>query len=137
MLAWLSYLPMILNAATSIKSILDIANSNEGVVAKIKDILPETIPFLQSIGSQLFPKVAPQIQVAAAAMAAFDPNIVKWVQGACNTILGTTLAVDGHYGDRTKAAVEQLQAKLGLKVDGFAGQITQLAISLAMSKLSK
>lgn len=133
---FLSYLPMLFQAATAVKSILDIANSNESVVQKIKESVPQAVPFLEQVATQLFPKVAPAIHIAAGAMAAFDPNAVKWVQGACNTILGTNLEVDGHYGDKTRTAVEQLQTKLGLKtVDGFAGQITQAAISLALSKL--
>lgn len=136
MLAWLSYLPMLLSAASSIKSILDIANSNESVVQKIQDSIPQAAPILEQIGAHLFPKAAPAIHIAAGAMAAFDPDVIKWVQGACNSIAGTTLTVDGHYGPLTLAAVEQVQTKLGLKVDGFAGQITQAAISAALSALA-
>lgn len=35
----------------------------------------------------------------------------------------------------TRNAVEQLQAKLGLKVDGWAGEITKAAIATALAKL--
>ncbi len=46
------------------------------------------------------------------------------------------LIVDGIYGPKTRAAVEALQAKYGLKVDGFAGQITQAFISNLLTKAS-
>jgi peptidoglycan hydrolase-like protein with peptidoglycan-binding domain len=36
----------------------------------------------------------------------------------------------------TRNAVEQLQAKLGLKVDGWAGEITKAAIAAALAKLT-
>lgn len=43
--------------------------------------------------------------------------------------------VDGLYGPMTRTAVERLQAKLGLKVDGWAGEITKAAIAAALAKL--
>ena len=44
--------------------------------------------------------------------------------------------VDGLYGPMTRNAVERLQIKLGLKVDGWAGEITKAAIAAALAKLA-
>jgi len=45
------------------------------------------------------------------------------------------LVVDGIYGPKTREAVEAAQKKLGVTVDGWAGEITQGAIQTALSKL--
>lgn len=45
---------------------------------------------------------------------------VEYLQNVLNG-LGYSLKVDGFYGAKTKAAVEDFQAKNGLKVDGMAG----------------
>lgn len=50
---------------------------------------------------------------------------VRWLQSALNTVLRTTLTVDGVYGEATREAVKQFQAMSGLQVDGVAGPITR------------
>jgi len=91
---------------------------------------------LDEVGAYLFPKVAPGLHIAAGAVAAFDPDVTKWLQGSLNILLepSPNLVVDGVYGTMTRNAVEQLQAKLGLKVDGWAGEITKAAIAAALAK---
>ena len=119
-----------------IKGIIDEASSNDTIVTKIKALSAPFASVLANVGAQFFPKAAPALQVAAAAMASFDTNVTKWVQGALNVYLvpSPNLVVDGVYGPKTKAAVELLQAKLGLTVDGWAGQVTQAAIAQLLVK---
>lgn len=133
---FLTLLPLIVQAATTIKDIIDIANSNADVVSKVRDAFPKLAQVLEEYGAQFFPKVKPELHAAAAVMAAFDPSVTKWLQGALNSLLDPSpgLVVDGLYGPKTRAAVEQLQAKFGLTVDGWAGQLTQAAISAALAK---
>jgi len=121
---------------STIKSILDQAMSNDDVVTKISKLAKPVGDLLSGLGGQLFPDVKPQLQVAAAAMAAFNPDVTKWLQGSLNALVvpSPNLAVDGQYGPKTKAAVAALQTKLGLTVDGWAGQMTQAAISAALTK---
>jgi peptidoglycan hydrolase-like protein with peptidoglycan-binding domain len=45
------------------------------------------------------------------------------------------LVVDGIYGPKTREAVDAAQKKLGVTVDGWAGEITHGAIQTALSKL--
>ncbi len=139
--ALVQYLPLLLSsihAATEVKAILDQSSSNASIVDKVKATLPTVAPVLEQLGAALFPKAAPEIHIAAGALAAFDKNVVIWIQNGCNTILGTHLQADGIYGEKTKAAVEQLQTKLGLKlIDGFAGRVTQAALDAALTALQK
>ena len=62
---------------------------------------------------------------------------MQWLQGALNKLIAPSpnLVLDGIYRRKTVAAVEALQAKLGLKVDGLAGQLTQVAILAELAKL--
>ena len=132
---FLSLLPIIVSAAGTIKNIIDVATSNADIVTKIKSAVPSIVTVLDDYATQLFPKVAPQLRVAAAAMSAFDPNVTKWLQGALNAVDGADLEVDGLYGPKTRVAVEHFQAQHNLKVDGWAGNLTQGAIHLALANL--
>lgn len=125
--------------APTVKSILDAATGNESIVAKIKDISAPLAGILETAGETLFPKAAPALRIAAGAMAAFDPDVTKWLQGSLNSLLDPSpnLIVDGLYGPKTRAAVEQLQTKFGLRVDGWAGSLTQAAIASALATKPK
>ena len=76
-----------------------------------------------------------ELYIAAGAVAAFDPDVTKWLQGSLNALVepSPNLTVDGLYGpmQRGRAA----SGKLGLKVDGWAGEITKAAIAAALAKL--
>lgn len=54
---------------------------------------------------------------------------VEELQSALNEVLGLNLIIDGSYGNVTKLAVKQFQELEGLVVDGFAGALTQTALS--------
>jgi hypothetical protein len=120
--------------AGQVKGLLD-----QGGVSKqsLQTAVPQIIPQLSNIGAALFPKVAPDLQVVAAASATFDPNVTKWLQAALNKVVtpSPNLTVDGIYGSKTREAVEAVQKKSGLTVDGWAGEVTQGAILQALSKV--
>lgn len=104
-----------------ISGIWTAATSNEALTAKLKEISAPFAAVLEGIGAALFPKAAPQLHIVAGLIATYDPNYVKWIQAGINQILGTNLKVDGSYGSLTTAAVEALQKKYGLVVDGVVG----------------
>jgi hypothetical protein len=60
---------------------------------------------------------------------------IRWVQNALNRIMGTSLIVDGIYGEKSKAAMRLFQEKFDLQVDGIAGPITKKKLGEEMSKL--
>jgi peptidoglycan hydrolase-like protein with peptidoglycan-binding domain len=120
--------------AGSVKGLLD-----QGSVTQqtLQTTVPQIASQLASIGAALFPKVAPEMQAVAAASATFDPNVTKWLQAALNKLVtpSPNLVVDGIYGPKTREAVETAQKKLGITVDGWAGDATQGAIQMALAKL--
>ena len=132
----LSIIQLAAGLAPTVKSIIDAATGNESIVTKIKDISAPLAGLLETVGETLFPKAAPALRVAAGAMAAFDPDVTKWIQGSLNVLVepSPNLVVDGLYGPKTRAAVETLQMKLGLRVDGWAGSLTQAAIASVLAK---
>ena len=132
----LAIIQLAASLAPTVKSILDVASRNESIATKIKEVSAPLADILETVGEMLFPKAAPALRVAAGAMAAFDPDVTKWLQGSLNVLLDPSpnLVVDGMYGPKTRAAVERLQAKLGLKIDGWAGEITKAAIAAALAK---
>ena len=133
-LAVLTLISTAVQVAGSVKGLLD-----QGGVTKqsLQTTVPQIIPQLAEIGAALFPKVPAEMQLVAAASATFDPNVTKWLQTALNKLLtpSPNLIVDGVYGPKTQEAVEAVQKKLGITVDGWAGEITQGAIQTALSKL--
>jgi putative chitinase len=62
-----------------------------------------------------------------------EDDYVKWLQESLND-LGThpKLNVDGRYGPKTKQAVRDFQAAVGIKIDGIAGPVTEAAIKLRL-----
>jgi peptidoglycan hydrolase-like protein with peptidoglycan-binding domain len=122
-----------------IKEVIDVASSNEDLIARVKRVAAPLIPFLEDIGAKLFPKASPSLHIVGGILSAFDPNLTKWLQGSINTLVtpSPNLAVDGLYGPQTRAAVEKIQKQLNLLVDGIAGSITQAAIQSALAKLEQ
>src|SRR4029077_14085313 len=120
-----------------VREAIALAQSNADLASKIKSMSSPLADLLEGIGSELFPKAASGLHIVGGVLAAFDPNYTKWLQGTLNSALklDPPLDVDGAYGPKTRAAVEQLQAKFGLKVDGLAGQVTEAAIQALIAKL--
>jgi lysozyme family protein len=134
---FLSVFQLAIQYGPIVKGLIDEATSNDDLAKKLSALAGPFGKMLADIGSHLFPKAAPALHIVGGAIAAFDPNVTKWLQGSLNVLLNPSpnLVVDGRYGPKTRDAVEQLQAQLGLKVDGLAGQITQAAIAAALGKL--
>lgn len=134
----LTILQLALKFGPLVKEILDVAENNSAIVDKLRSLSAPLANLLETIGSNLFPKAKPALHIAAGAIAAFDPNVTKWIQGSLNTLLDPSpgLVVDGLYGPLTAGAVERVQKMLGLTVDGWAGKLTQAAIATALAKLT-
>lgn len=135
----LSIVQLVASLAPTVKSILDVAAGNASIVTKIKEVSVPLASVLDALGAELFPKAAPALRIAAGAMAAFDQDVTKWLQGSLNVLVepSPNLVVDGLYGPKTRAAVEQMQAKYGLRIDGWAGSLTQAAIASALATKPK
>lgn len=124
----LKYGPTVLgliNTTFTNKDLANGLNSNAGEIAGA----------LTSIGASLFPKAAKEIQIVGGAIAAFDLNTTKWLQGALNNIDNAGLVVDGSYGPKTRDAVEAFQTKHNLRVDGLAGNVTRAAVNALLQNL--
>lgn len=52
-------------------------------------------------------------------------DTVRWLQVALNNTISSDLDVDGHYGAKTKAAVQSFQSKNGLSSDGIFGSASR------------
>ncbi len=138
---FMKLLQLALGLAPAVKSIYDAATTNLGVVDEIKKLSGPLATMLEELGAAFFPKANPTIAIVGGVIAAFDPDTTKWLQTSINTLfkawgwLDVPLAVDGLYGPKTRAAVEKVQTKLGLKVDGLLGKVTKPAIEEVLSHL--
>lgn len=132
----LGLIPTLLSSASAISSIVTIAQGNSDIVTKIRDLLPHLAGPMEALGGMLFPNVRPELHIAAVAMTQYDTDLNKWVQGGLNAFVvpSPNLKVDGVYGPKTKAACAALQSQLGMKVDGWAGNLVQLALMQLMAK---
>ena len=132
----LSLIQLAIQYGPAIKGVIDAAISNEDIAAKVKEVAAPLVQFLEGIGAKLFPKANPTLHLVGGVLAAFDPDTTKWLQGALNNVLSPSpnLVVDGLYGPRTAAAVQQFQKDHGLVVDGLAGVITQAALAALLTK---
>lgn len=130
------YIQKLIAAAPALTRIIQEAKSNDDILSKLQTMAPDLAPLLTSIGKELFPAAVGPIQAVGGAIAAYGTELTKWLQTACNQLLTPSphLVVDGNYGPRTRAAVEQLQKQLGLTVDGLAGKLTQAAIARALRR---
>lgn len=126
---WLVLLPQIASIAGPIISAIETGVSVNSIGTLVSN--PQVLNVFQSLGAQLFPKAAPQIALAGSLIATYSPNYVKWLQGLLNVYLkpATPLTVDGSYGPLTIKAVQAAQSKLGLKIDGVAGDLTMAALT--------
>jgi peptidoglycan hydrolase-like protein with peptidoglycan-binding domain len=137
----IALLPLLIQFAPTIQKILAGTSNNQAITTRIQQQTPQNIvSALAEIGMQLFPKVAPALQIVAASIAVYStPSAIKKLQTALNKLVkpSPNLTVDGFYGAKTRDAVEALQRQLGLKVDGVAGEATQAAIAAALPKLRR
>ena len=129
----LSLLPSIIQLIPTISSAVETGVSVNSIGSLIQN--PTVLNIFQSLGTQLFPKAAPAIALAGSLIASYSPNYVKWLQGSLNAYLKPSipLVVDGSYGPKTIAAVESAQTKLGLKIDGVAGDLTMSALTYLLN----
>jgi hypothetical protein len=72
-------------------------------------------------------------QIASAIVGAQDPNPVKWLQGALNASIGSTLAIDGQFGARTEAAIDQLLTRF---LNPQESDTVRSAVKILLSKVS-
>lgn len=128
--------------ADKIKPLISQALSGASLDAMARSVLSSgVINTLESMAEHLFPNVAPELRLAAGAVASYNQDKTIWLQQALNAILGDTLvdgplAVDGIYGPATVKAVEQFQQQsVGLKKDGWAYRITTPLIEAALAKV--
>lgn len=109
--------------------------SVKNIILTITD--PDILNALEGFAEEMFPKVAPELRVAAAIASSFDTNGVKFAQNALNRLVvpAPNLTVDGHVGPLTKKAVADLQEQLGLRVDSFFGDKTLAAALYLLNKM--
>lgn len=142
---WLSLIPSIITLIgeiPAIKSAFDsVATGGIQAVAAVVQKSP-LAGTLADIGGQLFPKLSPELHAAAAALVIAHPNNTSWLQSALNVLsstgyitLAAPLVVDGIYGPKTTAALELIQQKLGLPVNGMMVDAEYNAIAALLAKV--
>lgn len=131
----LAIVSLIVQLLPAVQQIMTLSTTNGDLVTRITNLSKPLANLMSEVGASLFPKAAPELHLVGGIIAAFDPNLTKWLQGALNELNNAGLTVDGIYGPRTRDAVTAFQTKFGLRADGLAGQITQAAISALLAKL--
>lgn len=138
---WMTLLPLLIQAAPTIISFWNTTTNNASFGTKLNTLAPEVGSFISSVGTQLFPKAAPAIQKIGGAIAGFNTDYVKLLQGELNELSPSldlpnpNLVVDGVYGAHTIAAVEAVQAHYGIVIDGVAGNVTNGWIAKGLALL--
>lgn len=142
---WIDLLPSILSLVSEIPAIKAAWDASPlGGFAAVVNVVQKSpvVGTLADIGSQLFPNLNPTLHAAAAALVVAHPNNTAWAQTSLNLLASTgyfslvkPLVVDGIWGPKTMAAVEAVQAKLGLPVNGFIADAEYTAISSLLAKI--
>ena len=72
-------------------------------------------------------------QIFSAIVGAQDPNPVKWLQGALNATVGSSLRVDGDFGSNTETATRKLLARF---LNSQESDAVLSAVKILLSKVS-
>lgn len=141
---WLALIPSLIQLATTIISKWE-SSATQGlpaVAAVLKDT--EVEKALAQLGAQAFPKLAPELQAAAAALSAVHPNLTSWAQSGLNVIkatgyinFGADLVVDGIVGPKTIAAITALENKAGIPVTAAITDQVYNAIQVLLLDIKK
>lgn len=118
-----TWMPIIFRFLDLLPKITEALKKRQSVFELLQSLGPDLIPFLQNVGSKMFPGLSDPKQMVQAGALALDMNHVREIQEALNDLvpLDEPLTVDGHYGDKTKAAAKKFQAANGLEADGWIG----------------
>jgi Putative peptidoglycan binding domain len=142
MMDFIKYLPIILRIIELLPKIRETIRNHGSVMDLLRQVGPDIMPLLVSLGGTMFPEVQKALQGEAAALQ-FDPASVRVIQQNLNKLAAakvlTTgpLVVDGSYGEATKAVVKMFQTKFNINpVDGWAGKITASALQSEVAKLT-
>jgi peptidoglycan hydrolase-like protein with peptidoglycan-binding domain len=99
---------------------------------EFEEALVDEVPLLRKGGAIVAAKArqvgATAKQSAASTRAGLTAEKTCWVQNVLNKAAGETLAADGIFGPRTRAAVMRFQSSHGLQVDGIVGKQTETAL---------
>jgi len=127
---WLTIIPLVMKYGPDVVSLITQAVSNEDLETKLRNLSAPVASLIENIGSTLFPQASSTLHIVAGAIAAFNPDLVKWIQSGLSAVMtpSPNLVVDGIYGPKTKAAIQAFQKQQGLVIDGIAGALTQAAI---------
>lgn len=133
---FLKYIPLIFQLIEKATSIRQEVRNGGPVLDLLKKEAPTLIDLVSSIGKTVFPTLTtPEAQVQAGALT-IDPSLVITIQTGLNKLgANPQLVADGAYGSKTKVAVAAFQAAHGLTADGWAGKLTQAAITAELAKL--
>ncbi len=136
---YLKFIPIIVQIFDLIPKIQAALRAKTSIVDLLQQFGPEVLPIITQLGSSLFPNLPPA-QAAEAGALKVAPDVVRDVQVGLNRLgitdnAGGALATDGSYGTKTKEAVTKFQTAHGLTADGWAGKLTQAAISTEVAKL--
>lgn len=106
---WFSYIPYLMRAAQREAEIKNLAS-------RLFDLEPA---FKE--GSTIVAQAKALINEIAPGTLPVENYDVEWIQSTLNKVAGETLAVDGDYGEATRATVKRYQASRGLVADGWVG----------------
>lgn len=116
----LQYAPTLLDLINKVATAYHTSatSTTSRVTNVIQAVAPGLSPLFGQIGSMLFPNLPSGLHSAASAIV-LTPSAVMYMQELLNAAGGFNLAVDGHFGPKTLAAVKSFQARHGLAVTGF------------------
>lgn len=133
------FLPLILQIMDLIPKIQEALRAKTSVASLLQKLGPEVLPILQQLGKNMFPELSDALAIEAGALKV-SPDVTREIQVGLNKLMitddsGALLTIDGSYGEKTKQAVKKFQKAHSLEVDGWAGKVTQAAISSEVAKL--